>query len=361
MILKKIAITLFFIQNAFIYCHNVAIVGAGYVGLVSGTCFTLNQNNHATIIECEQKKIDLLFQGKVPFYEPGLDAFIKNAIEKKRIEFTNSIQGAFKKHPQIIFLCVGTPSATDGSADLSFVYNAAKEIGQQLTDYCIIVDKSTVPVGTAKKVKQIIQEQLDKRGVSVKFDVASNPEFLQEGSAIVNFTQPDRVVIGTDSDKAKNLLVELYTPIVKNPNDIICMSIESAELTKYASNAMLATRISFMNEIALLADRVGADVEDIKQGMAKDRRIGPSFLNAGIGYGGSCFPKDVKALIHTGQEHGQYMSIVDRVEQVNQAQRTVFIQKILDHYGKEIMTKCIGIWGLSFKPETDDIRSEDNR
>lgn len=336
--------------------REIAVVGAGYVGLVSGACFAQQEDNHVVIIENNKKKIDVLLKGGVPFYEPGLDALVKKGLSTKRIEFVETIEQACQYHPECFFLCVGTPSSEDGSADLSYVYKAAGEIGSHLKSYSVIIDKSTVPVGTAQHVKTVIQNELQRRNANVFFDVASNPEFLQEGSAVTNFMVPDRVVIGTDTLRAKNILVDLYTPFVKESSDILCMRIESAELTKYASNAMLATRISFMNQVARLADKVNADVEEVKKGMAKDRRIGPCFLNSGIGYGGSCFPKDVKALVHTGEEQGVAMTVVAEVDKVNFDQRAWFTQKVIDYYGDSLAHKHIGVWGLSFKPETDDIR-----
>ncbi len=334
---------------------NVAVVGAGYVGLVTGACLA-TKDNVVTIIENNEEKIKMLLQGKVPFYEPGLDELVSKGIAEKKIVFVSSISEAMKENPEIIFSCVGTPSLPDGSADLSYVWQVAKEIGSSLNSYALVINKSTVPVSTAQKVRSIIQEQLNVKGSSVTFDVASNPEFLKEGSALDDFLNPDRVVIGTDSEKAKQLLTDLYKPFLKSTEQCISMNIESAELTKYASNAMLATRISFMNQIALLADKVGADVEDVKKGMAKDRRIGGSFLNAGIGYGGSCFPKDVRALIHMGMEHLQPMTLVREVDRVNDHQRISFFDKIFRYYGDNLKGKHAGIWGLAFKPETDDIR-----
>jgi len=259
-------------------------------------------------------------------------------------------------NPTAIFVCVGTPSRGDGSADLSYVYQAAREIGAFLSNYCVVIDKSTVPVGTARKVKSIIQEEFARRGLNLVAMVASNPEFLQEGSAVKNFVEPDRVVIGVESENARDVLYELYKPFLKDTVPFLVMSLESAELTKYAANAMLATRISFMNQIALLADRAGADSKEVRDGIATDKRIGASFLNAGIGYGGSCFPKDVKALVDMGREFGVPMTLASDVDLANTAQRHYFLNMILDYYGTSITHKTIGIWGLSFKPETDDIR-----
>ncbi len=334
--------------------RTIAVIGAGYVGLVTGACFA-QKGNRVIVVENNQTKIDQLLQGSIPFYEPGLDVLVSNGIKEKTLQFVENISAALQYKPELIFSCVGTPPLADGAADLSYVWNVAHEIGRTITDYCVVINKSTVPVGTAQQVKKIIHDELETRGLSLNFDVASNPEFLKEGDALSDFLQPDRVVIGVESERAKGLLELLYKPFLHNEGQLVCMNIPSAELTKYASNAMLATRISFMNQIAWLADKVGADIDQIKQGMAKDRRIGSHFLNAGIGYGGSCFPKDVKALIHTGTEHGLEMSLVKEVDAVNELQRKKFIQTILAHYGSGTQKK-VGIWGLAFKPETDDIR-----
>ncbi len=334
---------------------NIVVVGAGYVGLVTGACFA-QKNNQVIIVENNKEKIDALLAGKVPFYEPGLDELVAQGIKNKKLVFVDTIDKALVQKPEIIFSCVGTPPLPDGSADLSYVWGVAKEIGKSLDHYCVIVNKSTVPVGTAGKVKAIVQDQLDKRLSSAQFDVVSNPEFLKEGDALQDFLEPDRVVIGTETEKARAVMRKLYEPFLKTQEQFIVMNTASAELTKYASNSMLATRISFMNQMALLADKVGADINDVKMGMAADRRIGKYFLNAGIGYGGSCFPKDVKALIQTGKEYSQPMSIVQDVDHVNDRQREYFIEKIIASYGPELKNKQVGIWGLAFKPETDDIR-----
>ena len=334
---------------------KIAVIGAGYVGLVSGACFA-DKNNHVVIVENNHERINALLAGKVPFYEPGLDKLVKQGIANKSITFVDHISKALKEEPEVIFSCVGTPSQSDGSADLSFVWNVAKEIGQHISKYTLVVNKSTVPVGTAEKVKTIITQELTQRNTIVPFDVASNPEFLKEGDALNDFLEPDRIVVGTDSDKAKNIFKELYTPFIKDEKQLITMNIPSAELTKYASNAMLATRISFMNEMALLADKVGADIKQVQSGIAPDRRIGKYFLNAGIGYGGSCFPKDVKALIHTGQIQHQLMTLVKKVDDINNEMRKTFITNVLSHYNNSISGKTFALWGLAFKPETDDIR-----
>lgn len=334
---------------------NIVVIGAGYVGLVTGACFA-QKNNRVIIVEHNQDKIARLLDGKVPFYEPGLDAYVSSGIQQETLIFVDSLEKALAYQPELIFSCVGTPSSDDGSADLSQVWAVAHQIGQFISQYCVVVNKSTVPVGTALKVEAIIQQELTARGVDITFDVASNPEFLKEGDALNDFVHPDRVVIGVTSERAKDLLWSLYQPFLQGRNQFFVMNRESAELTKYAANAMLATRISFMNQIALLADKVGADIDAIKQGIAADRRIGGAFLNAGIGYGGSCFPKDVKALVFMGNQHAQPMSLVQEVDEVNTRQRLVFINAIIKHYGKAIAHKTIGIWGLAFKPETDDIR-----
>ncbi|MFC1894505.1 UDP-glucose dehydrogenase family protein [Candidatus Dependentiae bacterium] len=334
---------------------KIAVVGAGYVGLVTGACFA-QKEDLVIIIERDEKKIQRLLDGKVPFYEPGLDQLVSNAIVNKKIIFVRSVEESLKYSPEIIFSCVGTPSMADGSADLSAVWSVAKEVGKTLNNYFLFINKSTVPVGTAKKVENIIKSEFKNRNLDIDFDVASNPEFLKEGDALDDFLNPDRVVIGIKTKKAENILYQLYKPFLTSDENLLVMNPESAELTKYASNAMLATRISFMNQLSFLADKVGADISMVKSGMAKDRRIGPSFLNAGIGYGGSCFPKDVKALIHMGKENNLPMSLVDEVENINYKQRKLFIDNVFNFYGDNIENKKVGILGLSFKPETDDIR-----
>lgn len=336
--------------------QNICVIGAGYVGLVTGACLALQPESNVVVVENNKARFDKLLKCEIPFYERGLQELVVAGISSKRLRFVSSIAEALSCKPQIIFSCVGTPPLPDGSADLSDVFGAARQIGECLQDYCVVVSKSTVPVGTARKVKAIIHEQLKRRNVNITFDVASNPEFLKEGDALDDFLHPDRIVVGTETLRAKELLYALYKPYLKTDDCFLSMNIESSELTKYASNAMLAVRISFMNQLALFADAVGADIQAVKLGMAKDRRIGPYFLNAGIGYGGSCFPKDVKALIHTAHEHNCGMTILEEVERVNIAQRTWFIDRIIDFYGDSIKQKNVGIWGLSFKPETDDIR-----
>lgn len=334
---------------------KIAVIGAGYVGLVTAACLA-QKNNQVFVIERDLQKVTSLLNGKVPFYEPGLDHIVASAIHTKHLIFVNNIAQALDEEPEIIFSCVGTPSQEDGIADLSYVWAAAAEIGKHLNKYALIVNKSTVPVGTADRVRQIIQQELERRSSTITFDVASNPEFLKEGDAVNDFLMPDRIIAGIDSEKAHSLLADLYYPFLSHGAPLVTMSIASAELTKYASNAMLATRISFMNQMALLADKLGADISDVKKGMALDNRIGSAFLNAGIGYGGSCFPKDIKALVHMGAASGQRMSLVEEVEHVNDLQKQLFISRILTHYQNNVAGKKIGIWGLAFKPETDDIR-----
>lgn len=334
---------------------KLAVIGAGYVGLVTAACLA-QKNNIVTVVERDLQKITSLLNGKMPFYEPGLDHLIITALHTKNLMFVNNIAEALEDNPEIIFSCVGTPSQEDGSADLSYVWHAASEIGKSLKSPALIVNKSTVPVGTAQRVKQIIQLELDRRTTALEFHVASNPEFLKEGDAINDFLMPDRIIAGVENDKSAQLIADLYYPFLSHGAQLVRMSIASAELTKYASNAMLATRISFMNQIALLADKVDADIIDIKKGMALDKRIGGAFLNAGIGYGGSCFPKDIKALVHMGKQHNQPMSLVEEVDRVNNQQKQLFTEKILTHYNNAVAGKKIGIWGLAFKPETDDIR-----
>ena len=334
---------------------NITIIGAGYVGLVTGACFATKEN-HVTIVEKDRSRIKALYNKKIPFYEPGLDDIVTRAAEQKYLAFTDNIADALKANPDFIFLCVGTPSMPDGSADLSFIKQAAYEIGLNLQRYAVIITKSTVPVGTSELVRQEVLHSFDHRGFCVPFDVASNPEFLKEGNAIKDFFEPDRVVIGADSTQVHELLTALYLPFVKHKKKIICMNIASSELTKYAANGMLATRISFMNQIAQLADKVGADVEAIREGIGTDVRIGPQFLKAGIGYGGSCFPKDIKALADMGKQFNHRMTLVEEVDAVNNSQRRLFSDRILAYYWGNLTGKTIGIWGLAFKPETDDVR-----
>jgi UDPglucose 6-dehydrogenase len=332
---------------------NIAIVGTGYVGLVSGTCFA-EMGAHVTCVDVDAQKIEKLNNGIMPIYEPGLEELVKRNVEYGRLQFTTDLTEVLDD-VEVVFSAVGTPPDEDGSADLKYVLAVAKQFGQHINKYTILVTKSTVPVGTARKVKAAVQAELDKRGVSVPFDVASNPEFLKEGAAIKDFMSPDRVVVGTESDKAREVMTRLYKPFLINNFRVIFMDIPSAEMTKYAANAMLATRISFMNDIANLCERVGANVDSVRKGIGTDTRIGTKFLYAGCGYGGSCFPKDVKALVHTGLEHGYHMEVIEAVERVNEKQKSIVYDKIVNAIGS-VKGKTIAILGLSFKPETDDMR-----
>ena len=335
---------------------NIAIVGTGYVGLVSGTCFA-DTGANVTCIDVDEKKIERLNNGDIPIYEPGLDELVVKNVKAGRLKFSSDLASVLNDQ-EIVFSAVGTPPDEDGSADLKYVLQVAKTIGENLNRYLVVVTKSTVPVGTARKVRETIQAELDKRGVDIPFDVASNPEFLKEGNAIKDFMSPDRVVVGVESEKAKKTLTKLYKPFLINNFRVIFMDIPSAEMTKYAANSMLATRISFMNDIANLCELVGADVNMVRQGIGADTRIGRKFLYAGCGYGGSCFPKDVKALIKTADKAGYSMEVLKAVERVNERQKHVLFNKLVKAYGdeKELKGKTIALWGLSFKPETDDMR-----
>lgn len=332
---------------------NIAIVGTGYVGLVSGTCFA-EMGAHVTCVDVDANKIQKLKDGIMPIYEPGLEELVKRNVEYGRLQFTTDLTEVLDD-VEVVFSAVGTPPDEDGSADLKYVLAVARQFGQNINKYTILVTKSTVPVGTAKKVKAAIQEELDKRGVSVPFDVASNPEFLKEGAAIKDFMSPDRVVVGTESEKAKEVMTRLYRPLMLQNFRVIFMDIPSAEMTKYAANAMLATRISFMNDIANLCERVGANVDSVRKGIGTDSRIGSKFLYAGCGYGGSCFPKDVKALVHTGMDNDYHMEVIEAVERVNEKQKSIVYDKIIKAIG-DVKGKTIAILGLAFKPETDDMR-----
>ena len=334
---------------------NIAIVGTGYVGLVSGACFA-DTGANVTCVDVDINKIERLKKGEIPIYEPGLDELVLKNVKAGRLKFTSSLPEVLNEQ-EIVFSAVGTPPDEDGSADLKYVLQVAKTIGQNLNKYLVVVTKSTVPVGTARKVRATIQEELDKRGVDVAFDVASNPEFLKEGNAIKDFMSPDRVVVGIESERAKNILTRLYKPFLINNFRVIFMDIPSAEMTKYASNSMLATRISFMNDIANLCECVGADVNMVRQGIGSDTRIGRKFLYAGCGYGGSCFPKDVKALIKTADDCGYSMEVLKADEHVNEKQKSILFHKLQAAYnGESLKGKTIALWGLSFKPETDDMR-----
>lgn len=333
---------------------NIAIVGTGYVGLVSGTCFA-EMGINVTCIDIDTKKIEALCKGVIPIYEPGLDEMVLRNVEAGRLHFTTSLKDVIDE-VEIVFSAVGTPADEDGSADLQYVLNVAKEFGQNIKKYALLVTKSTVPVGTAKKVEEVVRQELEKRGVEVDFDVASNPEFLKEGAAIRDFMSPDRVVVGVQTQRAKELMTRIYRPFLLNNFRVIFTDIPSAEMIKYAANAMLATRISFMNDIANLCEKVGADVNMVRKGIGSDTRIGSKFLYPGCGYGGSCFPKDVKALINTAKQHGYDMQVLKAVESVNAYQKTVLFEKLSSYYKGELKGKIIAIWGLSFKPETDDMR-----
>lgn len=333
---------------------RIAIVGTGYVGLVSGTCFA-EMGIDVTCIDIDEKKIKLLREGKTPIYEPGLEEMVKRNIAAGRLHFSNSLIDTLP-FVEVVFSAVGTPPDEDGSADLKYVIDVAREFGKHITDYKLLVTKSTVPVGTAAKIREIIEEELTKRGVEIPFDVASNPEFLKEGSAIKDFMSPDRVVVGTDNEKARRVMTRLYKPFMLSGERMIFTDIPSAEMIKYAANSMLATRISFMNDIANLCELVGADVNLVRKGIGADSRIGKKFLYPGIGYGGSCFPKDVKALIHTGKEHGYDMRVLKAVEDVNEDQKKILFFKLRDYFSNNLKDKTVAVWGLSFKPGTDDMR-----
>lgn len=335
---------------------KIVVVGTGYVGLVTGACFA-EVGVEVVCVDVDEKKINNLKSGILPIYEPGLDEVVSKNVAAGRLSFSTSLVDVMEG-ADIIFSAVGTPSDEDGSADLKYVIDVARSVGRTMTDYKLIVTKSTVPVGTAPKIKAVITEELAKRGLDIPFDVASNPEFLKEGAALKDFLSPDRVVIGVDSERARELMQRLYKPFVMNNHRVLFMDIPSAEMTKYAANAMLATRISFMNEIANLCERLGADVDEVRKGIGSDPRIGSSFLYSGCGYGGSCFPKDVKALIHTGEEHGYEMMLIRAAEKVNDKQKEVLFDKLVAHYGslEALKGKTIALWGLSFKPETDDMR-----
>ena len=333
---------------------NIAIVGTGYVGLVSGTCFA-EMGVNVTCVDVNEQKIQSLLNGKIPIYEPGLDEMVMRNHKEGRLHFTTDITTCLND-VDIIFSAVGTPPDEDGSADLKYVLEVAHTVGRNMNKYLILVTKSTVPVGTAKKVKQAIQEELNKRGVAIPFDVASNPEFLKEGAAIKDFMSPDRVVIGVESEKAKEMMTKLYRPLMLNNFRVIFTDIPSAEMIKYAANSMLATRISFMNDIANLCELVGADVNMVRKGIGADSRIGSKFLYPGCGYGGSCFPKDVKALIKTAEKKGYDMKVLKAVEEVNEEQKGVLFKKLQKFYNNDLRGKTIAVWGLAFKPETDDMR-----
>ena len=333
---------------------KITVVGTGYVGLVTGTCLA-ETGNTVTCIDIDEKKVENLKKGIIPIYEPGLETLVKKNYEKSKLFFSTDLTQNFDD-TEIVFSAVGTPPDEDGSADLQYVLEVARQVGKTMRHYLVMLTKSTVPIGTAEKVRQAIQEELDKRGEKIPFDVASNPEFLKEGSAVNDFLRPDRIVIGTDSEKAQKILERLYKPFVLNGHPVIFMDIPSAEMTKYAANSMLATKISFMNDIANLCEIVGADVNSVRKGIGSDPRIGNKFIYPGTGYGGSCFPKDVKALIKTADKNQYSLEILKAVENVNERQKSVLFAKLDKHFNGKLSGKRVTLWGLSFKPETDDMR-----
>ncbi|MEQ1882192.1 MAG: UDP-glucose/GDP-mannose dehydrogenase family protein, partial [Burkholderiales bacterium] len=327
---------------------KITIIGTGYVGLVSGACFA-DLGNDVLCLDLDEAKVKMLDSGGIPIYEPGLEQLVKHNVAARRLRFTTNLDESVA-HGSVQFIAVGTPSDQDGSADLRYVMAAARNIGRRMTEYKVVVDKSTVPVGTADRVRAVIAEELKTRGMDTAFSVVSNPEFLKEGAAIGDFMRPDRVVIGSSDDKATQIMRQLYSPILRNHDRIMIMDPRSAELTKYAANAMLATRISFMNELANLAEKVGANIESVRHGIGSDQRIGYHFLYAGVGYGGSCFPKDIQALQHTAGEYGMQMTIVDAVEKVNRTQKQRLLEKVRHRFGEQLDGRTFAIWGLSFKP-----------
>ena len=333
---------------------NIAIVGTGYVGLVSGTCFA-EMGVHVTCVDVNEEKINALVSGQIPIYEPGLDEMVLRNYREGRLNFTTDLTSVLDD-VDIVFSAVGTPPDEDGSADLQYVLAVARQFGRNIKKYTVLVTKSTVPVGTAKKVKAVVEEELQQRGVEIPFDVASNPEFLKEGAAIKDFMSPDRVVVGVESERAKEMMTRLYRPFLLNNFRVLFTDIPSAEMIKYAANSMLATRISFMNDIANLCELVGADVNMVRSGIGSDTRIGRKFLYPGIGYGGSCFPKDVKALIKTAELSGYKMRVLHAVEEVNEKQKSILFEKLQKHFNNDLEGKTIAIWGPAFKPETDDMR-----
>ena len=338
---------------------KITVIGTGYVGLVTGTCLA-EVGNDVLCMDVDANKINILKQGGIPIYEPGLDDMVKRNVAAGRLRFTTDVAES-ARHGAIQFIAVGTPPDEDGSADLQYVVAAARAIGQHMQEYKVIVDKSTVPVGTADKVRAAVQEELNKRGVKIEFSIASNPEFLKEGAALDDFMRPDRIVLGSDDARAIEMMRSLYAPFNRNHDRLIVMDIKSAELTKYAANAMLATRISFMNELALLAEKMGADIEHVRHGIGSDPRIGYHFLYAGCGYGGSCFPKDVQAMQRTAKEYGSDLKILNAVEAANERQKEVLLDKITARFGADLSGRNIALWGLAFKPNTDDMRDAPSR
>ena len=338
---------------------KITVIGTGYVGLVSGTCLA-DVGNDVLCLDVDANKIRILNEGGIPIHEPGLEAMVKKNAATGRLRFTTSVEQAIA-HGTIQFIAVGTPPDEDGSADLQYVVAAARGIGKHMSDYKVIVDKSTVPVGTADKVRAAIAEELQSRGVQIDYSVVSNPEFLKEGAAVEDFMKPDRIVVGTEDARAADLMRQLYAPFQRNHERLIIMDVRSAELTKYAANAMLATRISFMNELANLAEKLGADIEHVRQGIGSDPRIGYHFLYPGCGYGGSCFPKDVQALVRTAREAGQGLKILQSVEDANEDQKQVLANKIVKRLGEDLRGRTVALWGLAFKPNTDDMREAPSR
>lgn len=338
---------------------KISVVGTGYVGLVTGTCFAeVGIDVHC--VDIDTKKIENLNNGIIPIYEPGLEEMVQRNVEKKRLFFTTDLAPTLEDC-EVVFSAVGTPPDEDGSADLKYVLEVARQVGENMKDYVLIVTKSTVPVGTAEKVRKAVLEAQQKRGVNIPFDVASNPEFLKEGAAVDDFMKPDRIVVGVDSERAENLMKKLYKPFTMNGHPVIFMDIVSAEMTKYAANSMLATKISFMNDIANLCEIVGADINMVRKGIGSDRRIGKYFIYPGTGYGGSCFPKDVKALIKTARGYGYELRVLQSVEDVNDDQKSILFNKLMKYYNYDLKGKAVAVWGLSFKPNTDDMREAPSR
>ena len=333
---------------------KVTTIGTGYVGLVTGACLA-EMGNHVVCLDVNPEKIRVLNEGGIPIHEPGLDAVVARNRAAGRLQFTTDVDAAVA-HGTLLFIAVGTPPGEDGSADLQYVLAAARSVGERMTDYKVVVDKSTVPVGTADKVRAEIARALQARGSDVNFAVVSNPEFLKEGAALEDFMKPDRIIVGSDDEQATLMMRALYAPFTRSHDRLMVMDVKSAEFTKYAANAMLATRISFMNELALLAEKVGADIELVRRGIGSDPRIGYQFLYAGAGYGGSCFPKDVKALVRTGREHGQDLKVLNAVEEANDRQKLVLVDKVVARFGEDLTGRRFALWGLAFKPNTDDMR-----
>jgi UDPglucose 6-dehydrogenase len=338
---------------------KVTVIGSGYVGLVTGACLA-EMGNHVVCLDIDARKIDMLQRGEIPIHEPGLDAVVARNVAAGRLQFTTDVAAA-AAHGTLQFIGVGTPPDEDGSADLQYVLAAARNIGRHMTDYKVVIDKSTVPVGTAAKVKAAIADELRARGVAVDFAVVSNPEFLKEGAAVEDFMRPDRIVVGAEDERAIHLMRALYAPFIRNHDRLLVMDIPSAEFTKYAANCMLATRISFMNELSRVADSVGADIEQVRKGIGSDPRIGYHFLYAGTGYGGSCFPKDVKAMVRSASAQGVRMELLEAVESVNERQKSVLVDKVVARFGENLAGRSFAMWGLAFKPNTDDMREAPSR